>query len=147
MNTILCVDDEEHVLKALERALVTRGYRVLTTTSAQEAMALLNQCEVSVIIADQKMPGLSGIDLLRWCRKNFPQVHRIILTGFVDWPELITAVNECGIFKYLPKPWDNAELLAFIEEALVIEEERHKEQFFLEMLKKENQNLRKERGK
>src|SRR6185295_6222514 len=115
--TILAVDDEPANLRMLER-LLRRDYRVLTATSGEEALAMLKGETVDLIITDQRMPGMSGTDLLRESLRTNPDATRIILTGFTDVEALIDAINTSRIYKFVSKPWDPIQLRAVIDGAL-----------------------------
>jgi CheY-like chemotaxis protein len=111
---VLLVDDEAHILSALQRVLRREPYEVLTATSPPEALALLAARVITVVVSDQKMPGASGIEFLREVAQRFPATRRILLTG---WPEeLPTHEREAaGLDAILPKPWDEAVLKATLQ--------------------------------
>ena len=114
---IMIVDDEPANLRLLER-LFRRDYQVVTASSGAEALQLLNQHDVAVLISDQRMPGMTGIELLKRTAEFRPHMVRIILTGYTDVGALIEAIN-CGhIYKYVTKPWSNDELRLTVERAL-----------------------------
>jgi CheY-like chemotaxis protein len=106
---VLLVDDEPRILSALRRTLRREGYDVLTAESSAQALAILAERRVDVIVSDQKMRGTSGLDLLEEVVRRHPQVGRILLTG---WPEEIPTeqLRRLGIRALLPKPWDDAVL-------------------------------------
>ena len=111
---VLLVDDEVHILAALKRMLRREPYEVVTAPSVPEALALLAQQAIAVVVSDHKMPGASGIAFLRDVAARYPRTRRILLTG---WPEEIPPA-ECEAARLdaiLPKPWDDAELKAAIQ--------------------------------
>lgn len=114
---VLLVDDEAHILSALRRALRREGYELLVATSAAEALHLLEERSVDLVLSDQKMPGTSGLELLRRVAERHPRVARLLITG---WPEEVPAAEReaLGIRALLPKPWDAGELKAAIRRAL-----------------------------
>ncbi|MBI2875523.1 MAG: sigma 54-interacting transcriptional regulator [Candidatus Tectomicrobia bacterium] len=115
--TILVVDDEIHNLEALERAF--RGeYRVLTAQSGAEALQVLEQEEVALIITDQRMPGMTGIELLQRSIQYFPKAIRMILTSYTDADELLEAINTGQVYRYILKPWNPKELKITVKRAL-----------------------------
>jgi phosphoserine phosphatase RsbU/P len=117
-NTILVVDDEPANLQKLRRTFIHR-YRVLTAVSGAEALQLVReQPDIAVIIADQRMPEMTGVELLRRTLEIQPDAIRIILTGYTDVDSLIQAINECRVYRYLVKPWDPPDLLLTVERAL-----------------------------
>lgn len=118
--TILCVDDEERVLRSLRAVLRSGDYEIRTTTDPQEAIQIAEGDSVDVVISDQRMPGMQGVDVLREIREREPNAVRILLTGYSDNEAAIRAVNEGEIFRYLQKPWDPNELRSLIDEAVKI---------------------------
>ncbi|HEU4389032.1 MAG TPA: response regulator [Blastocatellia bacterium] len=115
--TILAVDDEPANLRMLER-LLRREYRVLTATSGEEALEVLKREDVSLIITDQRMPGLTGIELLRESLRTNPNAMRMILTGYTDPDALIEAINTTRVYKFVSKPWDPVHLKQTIADAV-----------------------------
>jgi len=114
---ILIVDDEPSNLRALER-LFRLEHDVLTAASGAEALALLEQHDVALLIADQRMPEMSGIDLMQRTARLRPHMVRILLTGYTDVGSLIDAIN-CGqVYKYVTKPWNNDDFVMTVARAL-----------------------------
>src|ERR671929_1007493 len=106
---ILIVDDEPANLRLLER-LFRREYQVFAAPSGEEALRLLEQHDVALLITDQRMPGMTGIELLKRTADTRPHMVRIILTGYTDVGALVEAIN-CGqVYKYVTKPWSNEDL-------------------------------------
>src|SRR5689334_1357907 len=101
---VLVVDDEPANLRMLER-LLRKEYQVLSAASGEEALEILSHESVDLIITDQRMPGMSGTDLLRESMQTSPDATRIILTGFTDIESLIEAINTSRVYKYVSKPW------------------------------------------
>jgi EAL domain-containing protein (putative c-di-GMP-specific phosphodiesterase class I)/CheY-like chemotaxis protein len=122
-RTLLVVDDEENVLHAIRRLLRSEGYRVLVAASGEEALELLAGNDVGVILSDQRMPGMSGSELLQKVRKMHPEIVRIILSGYSEASTITEAINKGEIYKYITKPWDNNELVALLRKAFVRYEE------------------------
>ncbi|WP_109831034.1 response regulator [Reichenbachiella versicolor] len=115
--TILYVDDEESNLRIFRMAF-KREYHVLTAMGGKEAIEILRQNDVQCLITDQKMPEMTGTELLERVLPEFPDVIRMILTGFADIEAIVKAVNKCGIYKYITKPWDKGEMKLTIDKAL-----------------------------
>lgn len=114
---ILMVDDESANLRALER-LFRDDYDVLTAGSGADALEVLRLHDVAVLIVDQRMPGMSGIELLKNTLQLRPRMVRIILTGYTDVDALVKAIN-CGqVYKYVTKPFNNEELRLTVARAL-----------------------------
>jgi response regulator RpfG family c-di-GMP phosphodiesterase len=115
---ILIVDDEPDILDALREQLSWEGYEVVACAGGREALAILQQREFAVIISDQRMPGMSGLELMGHARKLHPNSSRVLLTGVLSFDTLVGAINQGEIFRFVAKPWMRAELLATIENAV-----------------------------
>jgi len=115
---VLLVDDEPHVTEALKRILRRMDYHILTACSAREALQLLAQEPIDVIVSDEQMPGMSGSELLALVRRHYPQTRRIILTGHASLEAAVRAINEGEISRFLAKPCNEKELTHAIEHAL-----------------------------
>ncbi len=116
--TILLVDDEPSVLNALQRALRPDGYRVLTATNGAEALDVLAQETVTVIVSDQRMPRMAGAEFLELARQLQPDAGRIMLTGFAEPQAIIDAINRGGVYRYIGKPWDDGDLRLTLRRAI-----------------------------
>lgn len=121
-RTILLVDDEENILAAMRRVLRREGYRILTAGGGQEGLELLATNPVDVIISDQRMPNMSGVEFLRQAKATYPETIRIVLSGYTELQSITDAINEGAIYKFLTKPWEDELIRANIAEAF-----RHKE--------------------
>ncbi len=117
VQTLLLVDDEPNILSALKRLFRRDGYTILASHSAEEALTLLAKQTVDVILSDQRMPGMTGVDFLRQVKETHPQTIRIVLSGYTDLQFITDAINEGAIYKFLTKPWDDAQLRAQVGEA------------------------------
>jgi response regulator RpfG family c-di-GMP phosphodiesterase len=117
-HTVLLVDDDANVLFALARALREQPYQLYTARSGEEAVAMLKIHRVDVVVADQRMPGMSGCDLLAWVAKNCPEVMRIMLTGNASTDSAIRAINEASVYQFFTKPCNDAHLAVAIRKAL-----------------------------
>jgi len=115
--TILCVDDEQHNLDALHRTL-RRDYEILTALSGEEGLKILKTHPVSLIISDQRMPAMTGVEFLEKSIELRPDIIRIILTGFTDVEDLIGAINTGRVYRYITKPWDPTDLKVTVKRAL-----------------------------
>lgn len=119
--TLLLIDDEERILRSL-RMLFFSGYNVHMTTDPHEAIRILREERVHVIVSDQRMPVMQGSELLGIARETSPATMRILLTGYSDLEASIASVNEGEVFRYLLKPWDAAEVKKVVAEAAAISE-------------------------
>lgn len=117
--TVLLVDDEENILRALQRLLMDEDYEVETATSGEAGLDKLRTLEnVGLIVSDQRMPGMNGADFLGRSQEIAPFAQRILLTGYSDINATIDAINKGGASLYISKPWDDAELVAAIRAAI-----------------------------
>ncbi len=116
-HTILCVDDETDNVEALER-LFRRRYRVIKATSGRGALDLLAENQATVIISDQRMPQMSGVEFLAESIKTHPMAIRILLTGYTDIESVIAAINSGQIYRYVTKPWDPVDLSNAVDKAV-----------------------------
>jgi EAL domain-containing protein (putative c-di-GMP-specific phosphodiesterase class I)/FixJ family two-component response regulator len=128
-RTLLLVDDEENILSALKRLFRRDGYRVLTASSGMQGLEVLAENPVDVILSDQRMPGMAGVDFLRHAKDLYPNTIRMTLSGYTDLQSIIDAVNEGAVYKFLTKPWEDERLrdhvaLAFRQRELA--EENHR---------------------
>jgi len=115
---VLVVDDEEMILKSLRRLLSDLDVRVLTADGGEPALELLRQNDVALIISDQRMPGMDGVEFLRQSREIAPEAVRILLTGYADVNASIGAINSGEVKYYLSKPWDDDQFLSRVKESL-----------------------------
>lgn len=117
---ILCVDDEKNVLKALRRLFMEEeNYEILLAESGQEGLAVLEEEEdIRLIISDYRMPEMNGVEFLRQVNERWPETIRIVLSGFADTAAVVEAINLGQIYKFLPKPWNDEDLLSTIGSAL-----------------------------
>ena len=115
---VLCVDDEQNILRAIKRALFSLDVDLTLVDSGEKALAVMKEKPIHVVISDMKMPGMTGAELLEQVAAHYPDTFRVVLTGFADIDATIKAVNQGRIHRYLQKPWDNQELINTIEEGL-----------------------------
>jgi len=116
-RTLLLVDDEENITSALVRLLRRDGYHILRANSGEAGLELLAQNEVGVIISDQRMPGMSGVEFLSKVRELYPDTVRIVLSGYTELNSVTDAINRGAVYKFLTKPWEDELLRANVEEA------------------------------
>jgi len=116
-RTLLLVDDEESILSALKRVFRRDGYQVITATSGALGLEALTRQPVDVILSDQRMPGMTGIEFLREARRLYPHTLRMTLSGYTDLQSIIEAVNEGAVYKFLTKPWDDELLRSHVAHA------------------------------
>ncbi len=117
-HTVLFVDDDPNLLRSMVRTLRQQPYRLFTAHDGREAVAVFKAHPVDVVVADESMPGLSGSDLLAWVAEHYPDVMRIVLTGYPTTALAIRAVNEGRVFHFFTKPCNAVELAVTIRRAL-----------------------------
>jgi DNA-binding NtrC family response regulator len=117
-HTILFVDDEKNILNSLKRLLRKEDYHLLTASSGEEGLKILAENEVHLVITDLRMPKMNGIEFLARLRVDYPDLIRIILTGYTDVDTLIESINKGHIYKFFLKPWDDHDLKMEIRKAL-----------------------------
>ncbi|GAB6043538.1 HD domain-containing phosphohydrolase [Endothiovibrio diazotrophicus] len=120
--TLLLVDDEPNILRALTRALRPLGMRVVTAANGREGLERLAEERVELIISDMRMPEMDGAEFLKQAAERAPDTIRILLTGYADLSSTIAAVNQGRIYRYLSKPWEDNDLRITVQHAL----ERHR---------------------
>ena len=114
--TLLLVDDEPYVIDSLT-PLLRSEFDIITARSAEEAKKVFAQGDIHLILADQKMPGINGVELLEWVRANHPKTIRLMLTGYADFEDTVKAINRGQIFRIILKPWRSDELLLILRNA------------------------------
>jgi DNA-binding LytR/AlgR family response regulator len=112
---ILIVDDELHIIRAMQRTLRNLGYEILASTNPKDAMNILENAKPDIIICDYNMPDMNGIDVLKYAKKVLPDSFRVLMTGYTDVNIAIAAINEGSIFYYITKPWKNDELTTMLQ--------------------------------
>jgi response regulator RpfG family c-di-GMP phosphodiesterase len=115
-HTLLVVDDEADVCDSVHD-LLRREFRVLKAKSAAEGYKLMESNEVHIIMTDQRMPQVSGVEMLSKVRQGHPTAVRMLFTGYADFDSIISAINQGHIFQFLKKPWQPEELEAAVREA------------------------------
>lgn len=116
-HTLLFVDDEVDIVDSLHRSF-RKGYRTLKATSGEEAIKIIGEQAVDLIICDQRMPDVSGDQVLKYALEQQPHAIRILLTGYADTESLVRCINEAQIYKYLSKPWEPEMLRLTVVRAL-----------------------------
>src|SRR5437868_4637283 len=139
--SLLVVDDEPYILSTLA-GLLSPEFEVLTADSASAAQAYFADRAIDIVLTDQKMPRVSGVQLLEWVREHSPKTVRLMMTGFAELEEAVDAINKGQVFRYLFKPWRHEELLDILRGAAhTFLLERSHEQL-LEELRQLNDKLR-----
>lgn len=116
-HTILLVDDEENILNALNRALRREGYRILTATSGQAGLSIMERVKITLVLSDHKMPGMEGVEFLAEVKKRSPETIRMMLTGYADMQAVVAAINRGEVYRFITKPWNDEEIKLIIRDA------------------------------
>ncbi len=116
--SILCVDDEPNILRSLGRLFRREGYRLHFAQGAEEALQILETHPIDLIISDNRMPNITGVQFLALVKARWPDTVRIILSGYTQVSSITQAINEGHIFKFILKPWEDEKLLADVRECL-----------------------------
>lgn len=124
-RTLLVLDDEENIRRALLRLLRPEGYRILSAATADEAFEMLATNHVQVVLSDQRMPGMNGTEFLGRVKMLYPDTVRMVLSGYTDLASVTEAINVGAIYKFLTKPWEDEALRAQIRDAFR-RHERHR---------------------
>ncbi len=116
--TLLFVDDEEGVLKAMRRIFMEENYRIFTAPNADKALSIMTAEQVHLVVSDHRMPGRSGAELLKEIKGRWPETIRIMLTGYTDVNSIMGAVNDGVVYKFITKPWNDEDLRLTVSLAL-----------------------------
>ena len=116
-HAVLFLDDEPNILKAIQRLLRNEPMRVLTATDPNEALDILRETPTQVVVTDQRMPSMSGVDFLSAVRDQHADVVRIMLTGYTEMNIAVEAINKGEIYRLITKPWNDDELRATLRQA------------------------------
>jgi len=140
-HTILIVDDEPPIRELLTDALSREPYDVLCAGSAEEALGILAQEPVDVVLSDEKMPGMSGSEFLAVVRQQYPETIRMILTGHASLESAIRAINEGEIYRFFTKPCNMVDLTVTIRQALQHKDLMAENQRLLQIVKQQSTSL------
>lgn len=141
-QTILCVDDEVNVLHSLTRLLRKEGYVIMTADSGSEALSILAQQRVQVVISDQRMPGMTGTELLQKVKEQCPETVRVVLSGYADVGVILEAINQGEIYRFLTKPWNDEELKVAIRQCFLHYDLLQENRALIEQIHSQNEELR-----
>lgn len=105
-RTVLFVDDDSIVLRSIARGLLDEPYNVCFANSGEEALNILRQQEIHVLVTDIRMPRMDGTELLKVVSKEYPHIVKMVLSGYSNTTEITKAIHQAGIFEFIPKPWN-----------------------------------------
>ena len=139
---ILFVDDEKSVLKSLNRLFFDEDYQIFMADSGKEGLEILKEKEIHVIVSDQRMPEMQGVDFLIASKEVSPKSIKILLTGYSDLVATQKAINEANIYKYMNKPWQDEEMKLNVAKALELYALQQKNEDLLELTSSQNEELK-----
>lgn len=140
-SSILFVDDEVPILKALARTAAAMGWQARTSSNPLNALDIIDTEEFAVVVADFRMPQMDGVDLLAEVRRRSPRTERILLTAFADEEALERGINEAGISRFLRKPWKREMLVAILEQAMQQARLRRENAVLMDRIRSRNEEL------
>lgn len=139
---VLLVDDEESILNSLRRLLRGQPYEVLLATSGAQALEVMAQQSIDLVMTDARMPNMDGATLLARIHQLYPTTTRILLTGYADMPTIIKAINEGQIHRYISKPWNDEEMLLTLRQALAHQHSECERQRLEQLTRLQNDQLK-----
>ena len=145
-RTLLLIDDEENIISSLARLLRGSGYKILKASSAGQGLELLAEHPIGVIISDQRMPEMTGVEFFSMVKELYPETVRMILSGYADIGSVTAAINRGAIYKFITKPWDDATLSANVLEAFEHYELMQRKERLLGEIQSANETLERLNG-
>ncbi|MFH1672574.1 MAG: response regulator [Pseudomonadota bacterium] len=139
--TILFVDDEANILQTLKRLFRREPYKILTASSGQEGLKILAETPVDLLISDHRMPEMSGVEFMAEVKERFPNIMRIILTGYTGVSSITAAINEGQIYKFICKPWEDDQLKETVRDALEVHRLQTKNIALIKKIQEQNEEL------
>lgn len=134
-ETVLFVDDEENILNSVIRTFADSHFIIRTAPDASKALDLVRNETIAVLVSDNMMPGMSGMELLELTKTISPNTVKVMMTAYTDLPTVIEAINRSEVFRFIVKPWDNQELVTIVEEGVtryrLLESLRHENEAVL----------------
>ena len=140
--TVLLVDDEESILNSLRRLLRSQPYNVLLATSGAQALEILAQQPIDLVMSDARMPNMDGATLLANVHLHYPHTTRIMLTGYADPSAIIKAINEGQIHRYISKPWHDEEMLLTLRQSLAYQHSERERVRLVQETRDQNEQLK-----
>ena len=144
---LLCVDDEAGILSSLTRLLRSEKFGVITASSGAQALEILADQPVQVLVADQRMPDMSGIALIEQVKQRHPHIVRVVLSGFADISIILESINKGEVFRYLGKPWNDEELKTMLRQCFAQFELEQENKQLLDVVNQQNLQLEELNGR
>ncbi|MBF9018781.1 MULTISPECIES: response regulator [unclassified Oceanispirochaeta] len=143
-NCVLFVDDEKDVLSSLLRQFRKADFKIYTAVGGKAALEILETESVNTIITDERMPGMNGLELLQIVKKKYPDIIRMVLTGYADSGTIIDAINKGEVYRFVSKPWSKEKLIEIIEQAFSNYKTLQQNRKHMEIIIEENNQLHKD---
>lgn len=140
--SILLVDDEPNILQALRRLFRAQGYQIAMAHGGQEALEIMQSEQFDLVISDMRMPEMSGAQFLAQAYQKWPETMRILLTGYADMASTVDAINDGHIFRYIAKPWQDAEILLVVKQALEMKQLAEEKKRLERLTQQQNEQLK-----
>jgi len=140
---VIIIDDEKNVLNSLRRLFRDETFGIFFTVDHREAARILEQNTVKVVMSDQKMPKITGVEFLRTVKENHPRVINILFTGYADLKIATEAINKGEVYRFINKPWDDTDLKIVVKQALNKYDLEEENRELAENIKKQNEKLKK----
>ncbi|SDT34861.1 HD domain-containing phosphohydrolase [Pseudomonas prosekii] len=140
--TVLLVDDEESILNSLRRLLRGQPYEVLLASGGAQALEIMAQQRIDLVMTDARMPNMDGATLLAHIHDLYPNTTRILLTGYADLPTIIKAINDGQIHRYISKPWNDDEMLLTLRQVLQHQHSERERQRLVQLTRQQNEQLK-----
>ncbi|MBF8983151.1 response regulator [Lutibacter sp. B2] len=152
-NTVLFVDDDMNIINSLRRGLIDEEYKKEFAYSGEEALKIMETTKISLIVTDMRMPKMNGLTLLKIISEKYPDVVKVVLSGYTQLPQILATINQVNIFKFVTKPWNlEEELIPIIRQSieyynLTVEREKMKEEIerkntlYTQILKSSNEKF------
>jgi len=141
-HTVLLVDDEPHIITALERVLQDLPVKILSASNGNEGLSILRDNEVHVVISDERMPQMAGSDFLALAKEQYPSTIRMMLTGHASIAAAMHAVNEGAIYRFFLKPWNDLEVVLAVKSACDLYDVEEENRLLIRMVKIHQNHLR-----
>ena len=141
-RVVLCVDDEVNILHSLKRLLRKEPYRLLTATSGEDGLQLLRKEIAQLVISDQRMPGMTGVEFLQKVKEMYPDTVRVVISGYASAGVIVEAINKGEIYRFMPKPWIDEELKIAIQQCFEHYDLLRQNQDLLEQVQLQNEELK-----
>lgn len=141
-GAVLFVDDDKNILNSLRRLLRKEPYDLLTAESGSEGLQCLAERPVQVVLSDERMPGMSGIEFLRRVKDEYPETVRVVLSGYADVAVVVESINKGSVYRFLAKPWNDDELKAVIRQCFEHHRILRENRDLLERTSEQNERLK-----